>query len=41
VLSVYGGPGIKTIIFTETKAEANDLALNELSSDAQVIAPQD
>ena len=38
VLAVYGGNGIKTIIFAETKAEANELALNSgFSGHCQVL----
>ncbi|KAI9145144.1 P-loop containing nucleoside triphosphate hydrolase protein [Paraphysoderma sedebokerense] len=38
VVQVYAGKVGKTIIFTNSKAEANDLALNDkLKSDAQVI----
>ena len=38
MLAVYGGSGIKTIIFAETKAEANELALNSgFASEAQVL----
>ena len=38
ILAVYGGNGIKTIIFAETKAEVNELALNSgLSGRCQVL----
>jgi len=38
VLAVYGGPGIKTIIFAETKQEANELALSSgFSGSSQVL----
>jgi hypothetical protein len=38
VLAVYGGPGIKTIIFSDTKAEANELTLGSgFASECQVL----
>lgn len=38
ILTVYGGSNSKrTIIFVETKGEANDLAMNEKLKDSQVI----
>lgn len=38
IVSVYGGPHSKTIIFTNKKAEANDIQLNgNLKVDSDVL----